>query len=234
MSGAAELRLSLAARVVNRAGEPVGRLNEVVIEIASRQVVGFHIISDEVVPRELFVMVGQIAAFDAAQLTLDLADEEFVALPEARQQLFVAPDQDLDEEIADAESSGASADHPDPDERPVPTSLPGIALTANLLIPMAVERSIMDDEQIALRDGMRILSGDGEEIGHLGGLVIDGEARLVALALGDEAGDTIDYHLIDAIDDDANELALLTDEQIAADTNDAQETVATGEPAAQG
>lgn len=232
MSGEAELRLSLAARVVNREGEPVGRLNEVVVEIESRRIAGFHIMSDEVVPRELFVMAGQVAQFDAEQLTLDLSDEEFVALPEARQQLFVAPDQDLDEEIADAESGHASAAKPDPDERPVPTGLPGIALTANLLIPMAVERSIMDENQIALRDGMRILSGDGEEIGHLGGVVIDDEARLVALALGDEAGDLIDYRLIGSIDDDANELALLTDEQIAADAHDAPGTAATGEPAA--
>lgn len=234
MSGAAELRLSLGARVVNRDGELIGRLNEIVVEIASRRVAGFHIISDEVAPRELFVMVGQIAEFDSARLTLDLSDDEFIALPEARQQLFVSPDQDLDEEIADAESSSASADLPDPDERPVPTGLPGIALTANMLIPMAVERSIMDDEQVALRGGMRILSGDGEEIGHLGGVVIDGEARLLALALGDEAGDTIDYQLIGAVDDDANELALLTDDQIATDDNDAQESVVTGEPAAQG
>lgn len=226
MSGEAELRLSLAARVVNREGEPIGRLNEVVVEIESRRVAGFHIMSDEVVPRELFVMAGQVAQFDAEQLTLDLSDEEFVALPEARQQLFVAPDQDLDAELADAESADASAINPDPDERPVPTGLPGIALTANLLIPMAVERSIMDDEQIALRDGMRILSGDGEEIGHLGGVVVDGEARLLALALGDESGETIDHRLIGAIDDDANELTLLTDEQRVAAGGETPEAIA--------
>lgn len=226
MSGEAELRLSLAARVVNREGEPIGRLNEVVVEIESRRVAGFHIMSDEVVPRELFVMAGQVAQFDAEQLTLDLSDEEFVALPEARQQLFVAPDQDLDAELADAESADASAINPDPDERPVPTGLPGIALTANLLIPMAVERSIMDDEQIALRGGMRILSGDGEEIGHLGGVVVDGEARLLALALGDESGETIDHRLIGAIDDDANELTLLTDEQRVAAGGETPEAIA--------
>jgi sporulation protein YlmC with PRC-barrel domain len=231
MSGEAELRLSLAARVVNREGEPIGRLNEVVVEIESRRIAGFHIMSDEVVPRELFVMAGQVAEFDAEQLTLDLSDEEFVALPDARQQLFVAPDQDLDAEIADAESGNASAGRPDPDERPVPTGLPGIALTANLLIPMAIERSIMDDEQIALRDGMRILSGDGEEIGNLGGVVIDHEARLLALALGDESGETIDYRLIGTIDDDANELALLNDEQIAAEEDETPEAIA---PAPQG
>lgn len=233
MSGGAKLRLSLAARVVNQAGEPVGHLNEVVVEIASRRIAGFHIMSDEVVPRELFVMAGQVAQFDAEQLTLGLSDEEFVALPEARQQLFVAPDQDLDEEIADAESANASAVKPDPDERPVPTGLPGIALTANLLIPMAIERSIMDEGQIALRDGMRILSGDGEEIGHLGGVVIDNEARLIALALGDESGTTIDYRLLGSVDDDANELALLTDEQIAAEESNDGEMAATGETAVQ-
>jgi hypothetical protein len=78
---------------------------------------------------------------------------------------------------------------------------------------------------------MRILSGDGEEIGNLGGIVVDGDARLLALALGDEAGETIDYRLIGSIDDDANELALLTDEQIAAEEEGTTETAA---PATQG
>lgn len=216
MSGEAEQRLRLAARVVNRQGEAIGRLNEVVVEIESRRLAGFHIVSDEAAPRELFVMVGQVAEFTPEQLTLDLSDDEFVALPDARQHLFVAPDQDLDEEIADAESGHASAATPDPDERPVPTALPGIALTANMLIPLEVERAIMDDGQIALRDGMRILTAAGEEVGQLGGVVVDGEARLLALLLGDEAGDLIDYNLIEAIDDDANELTLFVPDTLEA------------------
>src|SRR6476620_4681061 len=126
MSGEAELRLSLAAKVVNREGEAIGQLNEIVVELASRRSAGFHIVSDEAAPRELFVMVGQVTEFDSDQLTLGLTDEEFVALPDARQHLFIAPDQDLEEEIADAESGHASAAKPDPDERPVPTGLPGI------------------------------------------------------------------------------------------------------------
>ena len=212
MSEEAELRLSLAARVVNREGEVIGQLNEIVVELASRRIAGFHIVSDEAAPRELFVMVGQVTEFDSDQLTLGLTDEEFVALPDARQHLFIAPDQDLEEEIADAESGHASAATPDPDERPVPTGLPGIALTANMLIPMEIERSIMDDDQIALRDGMRIIAADGEELGHLGGVVVDKEARLLSIVLNDERGATIAYSLIESVDDDTNELVLLATE----------------------
>jgi len=212
MSEEAELRLSLAARVINREGDAIGQLNEIVVELASRRIAGFHILSDEAAPRELFVMVGQVTEFESDQLTLGLTDEEFVALPDARQHLFIAPDQDLDAEIADAESGQASAARPDPDERPVPTGLPGIALTANMLIPMEIERSIMDENQVALRDGMRIIAADGEEIGHLGGVVVDKEARLISIVLNDERGGTIDYSLIEAIDDDTNELILLAEE----------------------
>ncbi len=219
MSEEAELRLSLVARVVNREGEAIGQLNEIVVELASRRIAGFHIVSDEAVPRELFVMVGQVTEFDSDQLTLGLSDEEFIALPDARQHLFIAPGQDLEEEIADAESGHASAATPDPDERPVPTGLPGIALTANMLIPMEIERSIMDDDQVALRDGMRIIAADGEEIGQLGGVVVDKEARLLSIVLNDERGDTIDYGLIEAVDDDTNELILLAEELTDTETD---------------
>lgn len=218
MSEEAELRLSLAARVVNREGAAIGQLNEIVVELASRRIAGFHIVSDEAAPRELFVMVGQVTEFASDQLTLDLSDEEFVALPDARQHLFIAPDQDIEEEIADAESGHASVATPDPDERPVPTGLPGIALTANMLIPMEIERSIMDEDQVALRDGMRIIAADGEEIGQLGGVVVDKEARLLSIILNDERGDTIDYNLIEAVDDDTNELTLLAEELIDTET----------------
>ena len=221
MSEEAELRLSLAARVVNREGEAIGQLNEIVVELASRRIAGFHIVSDEAAPRELFVMVGQVTEFDSDQLTLGLTDEEFVALPDARQHLFIAPDQDIEEEIADAESGHASAATPDPDERPVPTGLPGIALTANMLIPMEIERSIMDEEQVALRDGMRIIAADGEEIGHLGGVVVDKEARLLSIVLNDERGGTIDYSLIESVDDDTNELILLAEELTDTETETA-------------
>ncbi len=212
-----EEQLSLAARVVNRDQEPIGHLHEVVVERESQRIAGLHIISDEIAPRELFVMIGQVAAFTTDEITLALTDEEFVALPDARQQIFVTPEQDLDEEIADAEADTASPSTPDPDEHPVLSELPGIALTPNLLIPIAVERSIMDEAQIALRHGMRLLTGDGEEIGYLGGILVDPEARLQALVLNNLDADTVDAHLIGAIDDDANELFLLP--------NDLHETV---------
>ena len=219
MSEEAELRLSLAARVVNHEGEAIGQLNEIVVELASRRIAGFHILSDEVVPRELFVLVGQVTEFASDQLTLSLTDEEFIALPDARQHLFIAPNQDLDAELADAESGHASAATPDPDERPVPTGLPGIALTPNMLIPMEIERSVMDEDQIALRDGMRIIAADGEEIGQLGGVVVDSDARVISIVLNDARGDTIAYGLIEAVDDDTNELILLAEELTDTETD---------------
>lgn len=208
MSAAEPTRLKLSARVVNRNQELVGQLREVVVERQSRRIAGLLIISDEVAPREIFVLVGQVEHFSPEQIALNLSDEEFVALPDAYQQLFVAADQDLDEEIAAAEAPTASANIPDPAEQPVPTALPGIALTPNLLIPIAVERSIMDDEQLALRDGMQLLTGDGAEIGQLTALLIDTNARVTDLILNDHPSDLVDYQLVDHAEDNNNLLIL--------------------------
>src|SRR5690348_9845041 len=118
------MRIDLDARVVNKDGAAVGRLHEFVFDRESRRVAGFLVVTDEVAPREVFVMAGQVAQVEQDRLALTLTDEEFVALPDARQHLFVAPDQDLDAEVAAAESASASPATPDPDERPRFSAIP--------------------------------------------------------------------------------------------------------------
>ena len=215
MSGDAGTLINLAARVVNRNGEAVGQLNEVVIEIESRRVAGFLVVTEEAAPREVFVMVGQVAEIAPDRLVLDLADRDFVALPDAREHLYVAPDQDIEAEIAEAETDAASPAVPDPDERPAHSAIPGIALTPNLLIPLEVERDIIGDEQFTLRDGMRVRAHTGDQIGQLQGVIIDGESRLSALALTGNGVRTLAFDRVDSVDDDTSELILLPDDPAA-------------------
>ena len=211
MTGATSRRFDLATTVTNREGAAVGRLNGVVVERDSRQIAGFHLLTDELAPREVFVMVGQVEHFAGDRFALTLTDAEVVALPDAQQHFFVAPQQEIDDEIADAESGQASANAPDSDERPTFSAIPGIALTPNLLIPTEVERAIVDDEQLVFRAGMRVLSATGEEVGQLAGFVVDDEARLLALDLQGNDERQIAYTELDTLDDDSNELTLLAE-----------------------
>jgi hypothetical protein len=227
MSGEAGTPINLSARVVNRNGEAVGQLNEVVIDLESRRVAGFLVVTEEAAPREVFVMVGQVAEIAPDRLVLDLTDQEFVALPDARQHLYVAPDQDMETELASAESEAASPAQPDPDERPAPSAIPGIALTPNLIIPLAVERDILDEDQIALRDGMNVRTHAGDGLGQVRGVVVDGGAHLIALSVWGDEVRTLDFDLIDTIDDDENELLLRPDD--SAVPLDEEERVAPGE-----
>ncbi len=217
MTGGTSKRFDLAATVTNREGAAVGRLNGVIVERDSRRIAGFHLLTDELVPREVFVMVGQVEHFEDDRFALTLTDAEVVVLPDAQQHLFVAPHQDLDEEIADAESGHASAAAPDSDAQPTFSVIPGIALTPNLLIPMEVERAIVDDEQLVFRSGMRVLTATGEELGQLAGFVVDDEARLVALDLHGNDTRRIAYTELDILDDDSNELTLLAEGASGAD-----------------
>ena len=211
MTGATSKRFDLAATVTNHDGATVGRLNGVIIERDSRQIAGFHLLTDELAPREVFVMVGQVEHFEGDRFALTLTDEEVVALPDAQQHFFVTPQQELDEEIEDAESGQASASIPDSDEQPTFSAIPGIALTPNLLIPMEVERAIADAEQLVFRAGMRVLSATGDEIGQLAGFIVDDEARLIALDLHGNDQRQIAYTELDTLDDDSNELTLLVE-----------------------
>jgi sporulation protein YlmC with PRC-barrel domain len=223
MSGDAGTLINLAARVVNRNGEAVGQLNEIVIDLETRRIAGFLVVTEEAAPREVLVLVGQVSEIAEDRLVLDLSDHEFVALPDAREHIYVAPDQDVEAEIAGAESAASSADIPDPDERPAPSAIPGIALTPNLIIPLVVERDLIGEDQFTLRDGMHIRTHAGDEVGQLRGVYVDGEARLSALAhTGNEIG-RIDFDLIDTVDDDDSELRLLPDEPVASTATDAIE-----------
>jgi len=217
MTGATSRRFDLAATVTNREGAAVGRLNGVVVERDSRQIAGFHLLTDELAPREVFVMVGQVEHFEGDRFALTLTDEEVVALPDAQQHFFIAPQQGLEDELADAELGQASANVPDPDERPTFSAIPGIALTPNLLIPMEVERAIVDDEQLVFRAGMRVLTATGEELGQLAGFVVDDAARLVALDLHGNDERQIAYTELDTLDDNTNELTLLAEGASGAD-----------------
>jgi hypothetical protein len=211
MTGVTSKRFDLAATVTNREGAAVGRLNGVIVERDSRQIAGFHLLTDELAPREVFVLVGQVEHFEPDRFELTLTDAEVVALPDAQQHFFVAPQQEIEEEIIDAESGRASANHPDSDEQPTFSVIPGIALTPNLLIPTEVERAIVDDEQVVFRSGMRVLTATGEEVGHLAGFIVDEEARLVALDLHGDNERQIDYTELDTLDDDSNEVTLLAE-----------------------
>ena len=211
MTGGTSRRFDLAATVTNREGATVGRLNGVIVERDSRQIAGFHLLTDELAPREVFVMVGQVEHFEGDHFELTLTDEEVVALPDAQQHFFATPQQEFAAAIADAESAEASASAPDPDERPTFSAIPGVALTPNLLIPMEVERAIADDEQFVFRAGMRVLSASGEEIGQIAGFVVDDEACLVALDLQGDDARQIAYTELDTLDDASNELTLLAD-----------------------
>ena len=202
------MRIDLDARVVNKDGATVGRLHEVVFDRESRRVAGFLVVTEEVAPREVFVMVGQVAQVEQDRLELALSDEEIVALPDARQHLFVAPGQDLDAEIAAAESPTASPEVPDPDERPRFSTIPGIALTPNLFIPLEVQRTVLDEGEIAFGAGLRILTAAGDEVGQLGGVVVNDETQLEGLALAGGEDQIIDFTLLDELDEDANELTL--------------------------
>jgi sporulation protein YlmC with PRC-barrel domain len=202
------MRIDLDARVVNKDGAAVGRLHEIVFDRESRRVAGFLVVTEEVAPREVLVMVGQVAQVEQDRLDLTLSDEEVVALPDVRQHLFVAPDQDLEAEVAAAESATASPDVPDPGERPRFSAIPGIALTPNLFIPLEVERTILGEGQVALGAGLRILTAAGEEVGQLGGVVVNDEAQLEGLVLAGGEDQIIDFTLLDELDEDANELTL--------------------------
>lgn len=202
------MRIDIDAAVLNRDGTTVGQLREIVFERGSRQVAGFLVLTDEAATREAFVLVGQVAEVEQDRLTLALTDEEFIALPDARQHFFVAPDQDMEEEIAAAEAPGASPEMPDPDERPLHSVIPGIALTPNLLIPLEVGRSIMDEEQFALGAGLRVLLPGGEEIGQLGGVIVNDHAQLEGLVLRGGEGRVIDFATIDRVDEDENAIIL--------------------------
>ena len=205
------MRIDIDAEVVDRDGQPAGRLHELVFERESRRVAGFLILTGGGVPREVSVMPGQVGHVEQTRLTLTLSGEELARLPDARQRLYVAPEQDLEAEVAAAESETASPDQPDPDERPAPSAIPGVALLPNLMIPIEVERSAIAADHVALGEGLRIVTADGEELGHPGGVVINDDAQLVGLVVREDEELVIGYDWLDQLDEDAGEVTLTVD-----------------------
>lgn len=197
--------------VVESGGAAVGRLVGMVFEEESRRAAGFVVRPGEGPPREVFIMAGQAGQVEADRIALTLSREEFVALPDAREHLFVGPGQDLAAEVAAAEAApeGAPPATPDPDERPRNTAIPGVALLPQMLTPFEVERTAFAANQLALEEGLRIVSADGETLGRLGGFVLNDAAQLAGVTLADRDGETIEYTRIDRLDEDARELVLV-------------------------
>ncbi len=201
------MRIDIGADVVDNGDNSLGTLSGLVFERESRRVAGFLVRTGGGMPREVFVMPGQAGQIDQGRIALALAGDEFAALPDTRQRLYVAPDQDLEEEVAEAESPAASPEIPDPDERPVLSAIPGIALTPNLMIPFEVERRAFAEDQIPLEEGLRVITDDGEELGRFRGAIVNDDAQLVSIVVGNDER-VIDYDRLDQLDDNANELTL--------------------------
>lgn len=207
------MEVRVGAEVVERDGAGVGRLAGMVFERESRRAAGFVVRVDEGTPREVFVMAGQAGQIDTDRIALTLGREEFDALPDAREHLFVESGQDLEAEVAAAEagSDAALVETPDPDERPRASAIPGVALLPQMMFPFEVERTAFAEDQLSLEEGLRILDADGGEVGHLGGFVLNGAAQLEGLILSGGDGETIGYNRIDHLDEDAREVTLVAE-----------------------
>ncbi len=201
------MRIDIGADVVDSGGAAAGKLSGLVFEREARRVAGFLVRVDGALPREVFIMPGQAARIEQGRVALALSGDEFAALPDARQHLYVTPEQDLAEEVAAAESASASPAIPDPDERPTPSAIPGIALVPNLFIPFEVERSAFGENEVALENRLRVITDDGEELGQFRGAVVNDDAQLVGIVVGNDER-VIDYDRLDQLDDDANVLTL--------------------------
>ena len=114
------MQLNLGVPVAVSSGQAIGYLNEIVFALDSRRVAGFLVVVESPTPREVLVMVGQVAEVAEDRITLDLSDDEVAALPDARQHLYIAPEQDIEGEIDAAEGSQGLPTIHDPAERPVP------------------------------------------------------------------------------------------------------------------
>lgn len=219
-------RIGLGAAVVDSGGDAVGRVSGLVFERESRRVAGFLVQTGDGVPREVFIRPGQAGQVDRDRVALTLAGEEFAALPDARQHLYVEPGQDLEAEVAAAEAEGDLPDTPDPDERPRTTAIPGVAFLPQMMTPIEVERDAFAPGQVALEEGLRVVAADGAAIGQLGGFVLD-DAQLVGITIRGKEDAVIEYNRLDRLDEGAGELTL-TVEAAAAPAADAADSAAPG------
>ena len=96
---------------------------------------------------------------------------------------------------------------PDPDERPEPTAIPGFPLLPGYTTPLEVERSAVPESHIVLREGLRVIAADGDDLGQFGAAVIV-NTRLAGLILRGDENLFVAYEWLDHLDDDAGELTL--------------------------
>src|SRR4051812_13553296 len=108
------MRIDLDATVVDSDGDAIARLHEIIFSLDSGRVAGFLVVVDGVAPREVHIMVGQVAEVEEERISLTLSGDEVAALPDAYQHLYIAPNQDLESEIDAAEGAAAAPVIPDP------------------------------------------------------------------------------------------------------------------------
>jgi sporulation protein YlmC with PRC-barrel domain len=198
--------LDLTATVADREDRKVGELHEVVVERESRRIAGFLVRTDDGVPREILVRAGQAARIERDLITLTLSAADFQTLPDAREHLYVEPDDDLAAEL-DAAGETHAVTTPDPDEQPRFSAALGIPVTPNMRIPIEIERTLLADDQVAFSDRLRIIAADGAEVGQLGGVVVNDDAQLAGLIVA-YTGHVVDYAMIERLDEDAGEIVL--------------------------
>lgn len=201
------MRIEFNAGVIDSAGQGVGNLTALVFDRESRRVAGFLVRAGETAPRDLFVMPGQVAQIEQHQITLTLSGDAVEQLPDARQHLYVAPGQDVDEEIATAEEDDLP-DTPDPDEAPTPTTIPGFPLLPGFSTPLEIERTAMGDDRVTLSAGLRVLTADGEALGQATAVEIEDAQLLNLIVAGDEPL-AVGHNWLDQLDEDAGELRLV-------------------------
>lgn len=202
------MRIDIDAAVVDRDGADAGRVGGLVFERASRRLSGFLVRIDGAVPREVLVAVEGAARIEPARIALTLAAGELADLPDARQHLYVEAGQDMEAEVAAAEAATGPPDTPDPEERPTPSAIPGIAFLPNMMIPIEVERSALGEGQVALEEGLRVIASDGEELGEANAAILDEELQLIGLLVGDEDQLVVGYDWLDQLDENANAVTL--------------------------
>lgn len=200
------MRIAFGTAVVDATGDTVGAVSGLAFEERSWRVAGFLVRLAGGVPREILIQPGQVTRIARDRLTLTLDRGELRLYPDARQHLYVAPGQELAEELAAAEAEGELPAAPDPDEWPAPTAIPGFALLPGYTTPLEVERSLIAENQFAFGEGLRVVTRDGEDLGPIAGVTIE-ETRLTSVILRENER-AIPDDLLAGIDEDGNQLLL--------------------------
>ncbi|HEX5503577.1 MAG TPA: hypothetical protein VFW96_13215 [Thermomicrobiales bacterium] len=207
------MRIAMGAEVVDAGGQQAGRLTGLVFERGSWRVAGFIVRVGGGLPREVVVQPGEVADVEELRLALTLRAGALARLPDAWQHLYVLTDQDFDAEVAAA--TGDAPAHPDPDERPRATTIPGFDLLPGYTTPLEVARAAVTAGGVALGADLRVLTADGAALGRLTAVEVE-ETRLTGVVVRDDrAGDDADLVIpadwLDRLDEDADALYLSVD-----------------------